>query len=76
MSVTISVKVKREVAELADRMVKYGLARSRSHAINIMIEKGIIYAKEEVERWERTYEKVKELREKGLGSGEGSMEAT
>jgi len=43
MSVTISVKVKREVAELADRMVKYGLARSRSHAINIMIERGITW---------------------------------
>jgi len=73
MSVTISVKVKREVAELADRMVKYGLARSRSHAINIMIERGITYAKEEVERWEGTYEKVKELREKGFRIRRGDL---
>ena len=73
MSVTISVKVKREVAELADRMVKYGLARSRSHAINIMIERGITYAKEEVERWERTYEKVKELREKRFRIRRGDL---
>jgi len=30
-----------EIVELADRMVRYGIARSRSHAFNIVIEKGL-----------------------------------
>lgn len=37
MFVTITVKVGESVAELANRMVKLGLARSRSNAINFMI---------------------------------------
>ncbi len=64
MSVTISVKVRREVAELADKMVRYGIAKNRSHAINIMIERGIAHAREEVARWERIHSKVEELRKK------------
>ncbi len=30
----MTIKVRREVMELADKMVRYGIARSRSHAIN------------------------------------------
>jgi hypothetical protein len=41
MSVSVSIKVRREIAELADKMVKYGLARSRNHAFNVLIEGGI-----------------------------------
>ena len=39
MSITVSIKVRREVVELANKMVRLGLAKSRSHAFNIMIEK-------------------------------------
>ncbi|MEB3757181.1 MAG: hypothetical protein GSR79_10070 [Desulfurococcales archaeon] len=42
-------------------MVKYGIARSRSHAFNIMIEKGVEQVREEVESWDSVYEKVGEL---------------
>ena len=41
MSVSVSIEVRREVVELVDKMVGYGIARSRSHAFNIMIEKGV-----------------------------------
>jgi hypothetical protein len=41
LSVTVSIRVRKEVVELADRMVKLGLARSRGHAISIMIERGL-----------------------------------
>jgi hypothetical protein len=41
MSVTVTIKVRRELVELADKMISYGLAGSRSHAFNIMIEKGL-----------------------------------
>ncbi len=63
MSITVSIKVKKEVAELADEMVRLGIARSRSQAINIMIEKGIAKAIEEVRIWKEIQEKVKKLRQ-------------
>jgi len=62
VSVSVSIKVRREIVELADKMVKYGIARSRSHAFNIMIEKGLSRVVEEVGLWESIYEKVEELR--------------
>ena len=36
-------------------MVKYGLARSRSHAFNILIEKGLNEVMRRVEFWEQIY---------------------
>jgi len=62
VSVTVSVKVRKELMELADKMVKYGLAKSRSHAFNIMIEKGLSKVVEEVEFWDSAHEKVEELK--------------
>ncbi|MEM1517096.1 MAG: hypothetical protein QXW88_06200 [Thermofilum sp.] len=62
-SVTVSVKVPRRLVELADKMVRYGIARSRSHAFNIMIEKGLGKVVEEVEFWDSAYRKVEELKE-------------
>jgi hypothetical protein len=41
LSVTVSIKVRKELAELADKMIKLGLAKSKSHAFNIMIERGL-----------------------------------
>jgi hypothetical protein len=35
MRISVSIKVRRE---LAAKMVRYGIARSRSHAFNVMIE--------------------------------------
>jgi len=64
MSVTVSIKVRKELVELADKMIKYGIARSRSHAFNVMIERGIKEVLKEVEFWDRVYEKVKELERK------------
>ena len=40
MSVSVSIEVRREVVEFADKMVSYGIGRNRSHAFNIMLEKG------------------------------------
>jgi metal-responsive CopG/Arc/MetJ family transcriptional regulator len=62
VSVTVSVKVRKELMELADKMVKYGLAKSRSHAFNIMIEKGLSKVAEEVEFWDSAHERVEELK--------------
>lgn len=61
LSVTVSIKVNKELVEIADKMVKYGLARSRSHAFNLMIARGIDEIRREVEFWDNVYRKVEEL---------------
>ncbi|MEB3756263.1 MAG: ribbon-helix-helix domain-containing protein [Desulfurococcales archaeon] len=73
MSVTVSIKVSKELVELADKMVKYGIARSRSHAFNIMIEKGIDQIRKEVEFWDSVYRKVEELEQKDYRIKHGGL---
>ncbi len=73
MSVTVSIKVRRELVELADKMVKYGIARSRSHAFNIMIERGIKEVLREVNFWDQVYEKVSEFRKKNYKLRHGGL---
>ena len=58
---TVSIRVRREVVELADKMVRYELARSRSHAFNILIEKGLSEVVKEVGFWKEVYRDVEEL---------------
>jgi hypothetical protein len=66
MSTTVSIKVRREIVELADKMVRYGLARSRSHAFNILIEKGLNEVMRGVGFWEQVYRDVEELERSGF----------
>jgi len=73
VSVTVSIKVRRELAELADKMVKYGIARSRSHAFNIMIEKGLAEVLKEVEFWEDAHKRVEELERQGFRLRHGGL---
>jgi len=49
------------------------LARSRSHAFNLMIEKGLRSVVEEVERWENIYRKAEELEKRKSELKEGSL---
>ena len=73
MYVTISIRVKRELVSIADKMVKYGLARSRSHAFNIMIEKGLHEVMKEVSVGEDAYNKADELISKGFKLRHGKL---
>ncbi|MCC6056843.1 MAG: hypothetical protein LM583_09225 [Desulfurococcaceae archaeon] len=73
MSITVSIKVRREVVELADKMVRLGLAKSRSHAFNIMIEKGLKEVLKEVEFWENIYREVEELKRQGFVLKHGGL---
>jgi len=43
-------------------IVKYGLARSRNHAFNVLIERSLSEVKREVEYWESVYRRVEELK--------------
>jgi hypothetical protein len=73
LSVTVSIKVRREVVELADKMVRLGLAKSRSHAFNIMIEKGLKEVLKEVGFWENIYREVEELKKQGFVLKHGGL---
>jgi predicted nucleic acid-binding protein len=73
MNVSVSIKVRREIVELVDKMVKYGLARSRNHAFNVLIERGLSEVKKEVEYWERVYRMVEELKKKGFKLSHGDL---
>ena len=73
MSVAVTIKVRRELVELADRMVALGLARSRSHAFNLMIERGLRSVVGEVERWESIYRRAEELERRGFRLRHGGL---
>jgi hypothetical protein len=73
MSVSVTIKVRREIVELADKMVRYGLARSRNHAFNVLIEKGLAEVRREVEFWESVYRRVEELKKRGFKLSHGGL---
>jgi len=73
LSITISIKVRKELVELADKMIKLGLARSRSHAFNIMIEKGLNEVLKEIEFWENVYRDVEELKKQNFVLRHGGL---
>ena len=73
MSVTVSIKVKKELVELAEKMVRFGMAKSRSHAFNLMLNEGVAKIKEEVEFWESVHAKVRELERNGFKLKHGGL---
>jgi hypothetical protein len=54
-------------------MVRYGLARSRSHAFNILIEKGLSEVMREVGFWEQVYRDVEEPERSGFKIAHGGL---
>ena len=73
MSVSVTIKVRREIVEIADKMVKYGLARSRSHAFNILIERGLNSVLREIEFWDSVYKKVEEYKRRNYVISHGGL---
>jgi len=73
LSITISIKVRKELVELADKMIKLGLAKSKSHAFNIMIEKGLSEVLKEVDLWENIYRDVEEFKKQNFVLRHGSL---
>ena len=64
MSMSVTIKLKKDVVELAEKIVKLGIAKSRSHAINMMIERGIK---------ENVYAGVEELKKSGFVVSHGKL---
>ena len=73
VSVSVTIKVRREIVELAEKMVRYGIARSRSHAFNLMIEYGLGRVVEEVRFWEKLHEGVEELKRRRYRISHGGL---
>ena len=64
--VPVTLKVRKEVVDLAEEMVRLGIARSRNHAFNIIIEVGLDEARRLVERRKTVRRLVEEFRRSGL----------
>ncbi|MEJ2777795.1 VapB-type antitoxin [Stygiolobus sp. RP850M] len=61
----VTLKVKDEYYEIAEKMVEMSIAKSRNEAFNIIIAYGVSKAKEELKK----KEKIKELTERWLKEG-------
>ncbi len=69
----MTIKVKKEIVEIADKLVRYKIARSRSHAFNILIEKGLREVLEEIKYWDNIYKRVEELERQGVVIRHGKL---
>jgi hypothetical protein len=65
MSVVITIKVDKRIAELIEKMISLGIAKTKNEAVNLLIE----YGRNEVEKWIEKEEKVEELVNKWLKDG-------
>ncbi len=63
--IPVSLKVKKEVYELAMEMVRLGIARNRNHAFNIILEKGYREARRLVFEEKKIGEIIGFIEEKG-----------
>lgn len=76
-TIPVSLKVKKEIVEVAEELVKLGIARSRNHAFNIILEKGVREARRLIEEEKKVREILKLVEEKGglkLGVRDSSRE--
>ncbi|BDB99808.1 VapB-type antitoxin [Saccharolobus caldissimus] len=65
MSVVITIKVDKRIAELIEKMIRLGIAKTKNEAVNLLIEHG----RSEIEKWVEKEEKVEELVNKWLKEG-------
>lgn len=63
---TVTIKVKKEIAELVDEMIRLGIVENKNQAYNLLIEKGLESVRKMVEYEKRVEKLVEEFLEKGL----------
>lgn len=63
---TVTIKVNRRIAEIVEEMVRLGIARSRNHAYNIIIEAGLPKIMELIECKRRARELTERFLREGL----------
>ena len=65
LSVVVSIRVRRDIVLLADEMVRYGMAPSRSEALRLLLEAGVEAVRRELERRRRVEELVERFERQG-----------
>ena len=73
MSITVSIKVRKELVRLAEKMIKYGMASNRSQAFNLMIAQGLPLILKKVRFWDEVYSKAEELEKTNYGIRHGGL---
>jgi len=63
---TVTIKVNQRVVEIVEKMIELGIARSRNHAYNIIIEAGLPKALELIERKKKVNELIDKFMREGL----------
>jgi Mn-dependent DtxR family transcriptional regulator len=63
---TVTIKVRKEIAELADEMIRLGIVENKNQAYNLLIEKGVEEVKRIVDRERKIEKLVEEFMSKGL----------
>ncbi len=64
-STVVTIRVRREILEFVDEMIRYGLASSRNEALNKLIARGVEEVRKELERRKRIHRLVKMFEEQG-----------
>ncbi len=62
----VTIKVREEVVQVADELVRLGIARSRNQALNIIIEAGMDRARRLIERRKKVARLVERFEREGL----------
>jgi len=63
---SVTIKVDKKVIEIIEEMIKLGIARSRNHAFNIVIEAGIPKVMELIKHKKKVNELVEKFLQEGL----------
>ncbi len=61
---TVTIKVRKEIAELVDEMIKLGIVENKNQAYNLLIEKGLKEVRKIVDREKKVEKLVEEFMEK------------
>ena len=63
---SVTIKVNKKIIEIIEEMIKLGIARSRNHAFNIVIEAGIPKVMELIKHKKKVNELVEKFLQEGL----------
>jgi hypothetical protein len=62
----VTIKVRKEIVELVDEMIRLGIVENKNQAYNLLIEKGVNEVRKIIAREKKVEELVEEFMKKGL----------
>ena len=63
---TVTIKVRKEIVDLVDEMIRLGIVENKNQAYTLLIEKGLKEVRRIVEREKKIEKLVEEYMKKGL----------